>query len=88
LQKGDKMETQLIIRIEPGLKNKISRLAKNEGKNVSELVRELLVNYSKERDMGSYIDGLWENIGQSLSQNNVKNVDIDNAIKQVRAGNA
>ncbi len=82
------METQLIIRIEPSLKNKISRLAKNEGKNVSELVRELLVNYSKERDMGSYIDGLWENIGQSLSQNNVKTVDIGNAIKQVRAGNA
>ena len=36
------MATQMIIRVEPSLKNKVRRLAEAEGKNLSELVRELL----------------------------------------------
>ena len=42
------MATQMIIRVEPSLKNKVSKLAKAEGKNLSELVRELLEKYTKE----------------------------------------
>ena len=61
------MSTQMIIRVEPDLKKEVSRLAKAEGKNLSELVRELLVKYTKERDMSVYIDDLWERIGQKLS---------------------
>lgn len=80
--------TQLIIRVESNLKNKVSRLAKAEGKNLSELVRELLEKYTKERDMGAYIDGLWAQIGRNLSKNNIKESDIENAIKQVRSKNA
>ncbi len=82
------MATQMIIRVEPSLKNKISQLAKAEGKNLSELVRELLEKYTKERDMGAYIDNLWDRIGQNLSKNNISEVDIEEAIKQVRAKNA
>lgn len=82
------MTTQMIIRVEPSLKNKVSRLAKAEGKNLSELVRELLEKYTKERDMGAYIDNLWNRIGQNLSQKNISDVDIDEAIKQVRSKNA
>ena len=63
------MATQMIIRVEPTLKNKVSQLAKAEGKNLSELVRELLVKYTKERDMSTYIDNLWDRIGQNFSQN-------------------
>ena len=82
------MTTQMIIRVEPSLKNKVSRLAKAEGKNLSELVRELLEKYTKERDMGAYIDNLWNRIGQNLSPKNISEADIDEAIKQVRSENA
>jgi predicted DNA-binding protein len=82
------MTTQMIIRVEPSLKNKVSQLAKAEGKNLSELVRELLEKYTKERDMGAYIDNLWNRIGQNLSQKDISEADIDEAIKQVRSKNA
>ena len=82
------MTTQMIIRVEPSLKDKVSKLAKSEGKNLSELVRELLENYTKERDMGAYIDSLWDKIGQKFAQNNITESDIEKAIKQVRSKNA
>jgi predicted DNA-binding protein len=82
------MTTQMIIRVESSLKNKVSQLAKAEGKNLSELVRELLEKYTKERDMGAYIDNLWDRIGQNLSQKNISEADIDEAIKQARSKNA
>jgi len=82
------MATQMIIRVEPSLKNKVSKLAKAEGKNLSELVRELLEKYTKERDMSSYIDNLWAKIGQNFSQNNISESDIEKAIRKVRSKNA
>ena len=82
------MATQMIIRVEPGLKDKVSRLAKSEGKNLSELVREWLERYTQERDMGSYIDDLWDKIGKKLSKNNISEPDIENVIKQTRLNNA
>lgn len=78
------MATQMIIRLDPGLKEKVSKLAKIEGKSLSELVRELLEKYTKERDMGAYIDNLWNRIGEKLSENNVTVYDIDIAIKEMR----
>ncbi|MCD6151038.1 MAG: ribbon-helix-helix protein, CopG family [Deltaproteobacteria bacterium] len=82
------MATQMIVRIDPGLKNKVSRLAKAEGKNLSELVRDLLVHYARERDMSATIDSLWERIGQDFSRNNVSEADIEETIRQVRSKNA
>ncbi|MCD6585484.1 MAG: ribbon-helix-helix protein, CopG family [Desulfobacteraceae bacterium] len=82
------MATQMIIRVEPSLKNKVSQLAKAEGKNLSQLVRELLEKYTKERDTSAYIDNLWDKIGQKFAQNNVSEADIEKAIKQVRSKNA
>ena len=82
------MTTQMIIRVEPGLKNKINQLAKSEGKNLSELVRELLEKYTKERDMSTYIDNLWDKISNNLSKNHISQQNIDDAIKQVRSRNA
>ncbi len=82
------MATQMIVRIDPGLKDKVSRLAKAEGKNLSELVRDLLVNYTRERDMTATIDSLWERIGQDFSRNNVSEADIEETIRQVRSKNA
>jgi len=82
------MATQMIIRVDPNLKDKVSRLAQSEGKNLSELVRELLEKYTKERDMGVYVDNLWASIGKNLSKNNTSESDIEHAIKQVRSNNA
>jgi len=82
------MTTQMIIRVEPTLKNKVMNLAKSEGKSLSELVRELLENYTKERDMGAYIDNLWNSIGKKLSQENVNESYIEEAIKLARSKNA
>ena len=82
------MTTQMIIRLESDLKNKIHQLAKAEGKNLSELVRELLENYTKERDMSIYIDNLWGKISNKLSKNHISWENIEDAIKQVRSSNA
>jgi len=79
------MATQMIIRLDPGLKDKVSKLAKKEGKNLSELVRELLEKYTKDRDIGSYIDNLWDRIGKKMSENNITPSDLDTAIKEVRS---
>ena len=79
------MSTQMIIRIEPDLKNKVSSLAKAEGRSTSEIVRELLTDYVRNRDIGAYIDGLWNRIGTKLSSRGVSQGQIERAIKEVRS---
>jgi predicted DNA-binding protein len=61
------MSTQMIVRINPELKNKVNTIAKGEGKSISEVVRELLEGYVKNRDIGLYIDDLWQRIGEKLT---------------------
>lgn len=78
------MTTQMIIRIEEDLKTKASQLAKAEGKNVSVIVRELLENYVKDRDMSSYVDGLWDRIGAKIKKKGTKPGDINRAIRKAR----
>ena len=79
------MTTQMIIRIDPALKNKVNNFAKAEGKNISEIVRELLENYVKNRDISSYIDNIWDRIGMNLKNQGITIDDIEPAIKKVRA---
>jgi len=79
------MTTQMIVRIDPTLKNKVSNLAKAEGKNASEIVRELLESYVKNRDIGSYIDDLWNRIGTKIKKQGFGPDDIDSIIQKVRA---
>ena len=79
------MTTQMIVRIDPDLKNKVNRLAKAEGKSVSEVVRELLEDYVKDRDIGLYIDDLWQRIGDRLTARKVSPQEIQRAIKEVRS---
>jgi metal-responsive CopG/Arc/MetJ family transcriptional regulator len=82
------MTTQMIIRIEAELKNEVARCAKKEGKKLSELVRELLADYVKEKDVGAHIDDLWDRIGNRLVLNNVSESDVDEAIQHVRRNSA
>ena len=79
------MTTQMIVRINPELKNKVHSLAKAEGKSVSEVVRELLEDYVKNRDIGLYIDDLWQRIGDKLVSRTVGSKEIKRAIQEVRA---
>ena len=79
------MTTQMIVRINPELKSKVNSLAKAEGKSVSEVVRELLEDYVKNRDIGLYIDDLWQRIGDKLISRKVGPKEINRAIKEVRA---
>jgi predicted DNA-binding protein len=78
------MSTQMIVRIDPELKTKVNNLAKNEGKNISEVVRELLEDYVKDRDIGLYIDDLWKRIGTKLESRGFGPKDIRRIIQEVR----
>ena len=82
------MSTQLIIRIEPQLKDKVARLARAEGKTTSEVVRELLEDYVASRDIAASIDGLWERIGRRLARQDVTSEGVAEAIREVRRGKA
>jgi predicted DNA-binding protein len=75
----------MIVRINPELKNKVNNLAKAEGKSISEVVRELLEDYVKNRDIGLYIDDLWQRIGDKLISRKIGPQEIQRAIREVRA---
>ena len=77
--------TQMMVRIDSDLKNKVNHLAKSEGKSVSEVVRELLEEYVKNRDIGSYIDDLWGRIGNKLQSKGTGQKEIKRAIREVRS---
>ena len=79
------MNTQMIVRIDPQLKNKVNSLAKAEGKSISEVVRELLEDYVRNRDISLYIDDLWQRIGDKLVSRKVGPKEIQRAILEVRA---
>ena len=79
------MTTQMIVRIDSELKSKVNSLAKAEGKSVSEVVRELLEDYIRDRDIGLYIDDLWNRIGSKLTSRGFGSRDIPKIIKEVRA---
>jgi len=78
------MSTQMIIRIDDEVKNRLNKLARLEGKTTSEMVRELIEGYIKERDISTYIDDLWSRIGKKLKSKGVTPATIDKALKAAR----
>ena len=78
------MASQLMIRIDSSLKKQFDRLAKAEGKSSSLVVRELINDYVKDKDIGTYIDGLWSRIGGKLTARKVGPAAVDRAIAAVR----
>lgn len=78
------MTTQMIIRIDNEVKNRLNKLARLEGKTTSEMVRELIEERIKERDIGAYIDDLWNRIGKKLASKGVTPATINKAIKASR----
>jgi predicted DNA-binding protein len=78
------MTTQMIIRLDPDLKDRFNKLVRVEGKTSSQMVRELIEDYIKERDIGTYVDDLWGRIGGKLRSKGARQRDIDKTIKEVR----
>ena len=78
------MTTQMIIRMDPETKDRIGKLARVEGKTTSQVVRELIENYIRERDIGTYIDDLWDRIGGKLKSKGVRKRDVGRVIKEAR----
>jgi predicted transcriptional regulator len=74
----------MIVRIDPVLKTRVNNLARAEGKNVSEVVRELLEEYVSNRDIESYIDGLWDRIGGKLTEAGAGPEAVNRIIRDVR----
>ena len=78
------MTTQMIIRLDPETKTKLTKLAQAEGKNTSQVVRELIEDYIQNRDIASYIDDLWDRVGSRLKARNVGSREIERAITDSR----
>ncbi len=78
------MTTQMIIKINAELKDKVASIAFSERKNLSEVVRELLENYVNERDIEGYIDELWSNIGKKMTSKGVTLENVEYAVKKAR----
>jgi len=74
----------MIVRVDDELKNRAAKFARVEGKNLSELVRELLEKYTRERDMSLYVDDLWSRIGKKIS---LSDESVEDAIARVRSEN-
>ena len=82
------MAEQLLIRLDPELKRKLTRLATMEGKTSTQVVRDLIEDYVKRRDVASYIDALWERIGQGLKSAGVGVEDVAKAVREARKSKA
>jgi predicted DNA-binding protein len=74
----------MIVRIDAEVKDRSNKLAEGEGGTVSQMVRELIGNYTKERDISAHVDDLWSRIGRKLKSRGVKQKDIGGAIKGAR----
>ncbi|MDF1553501.1 MAG: ribbon-helix-helix protein, CopG family [Deferrisomatales bacterium] len=78
------MTTQMMVRMEPELKASLGRLAQNEGKSASQVVRELVEKYVRSRDPAAYLDGLWDRVGGQLAESGFRASDVDGIVSEVR----
>jgi len=78
------MAEQLLIRMDPELKRKLTKLATMEGKTSTQIVRDLIEDYVKRRDVASYIDSLWGRIAQGLRSAGADADDVAKAVREVR----
>jgi predicted DNA-binding protein len=78
------MNTQMIIRIDPAIKDKLALMSKAEGKSASQMVRGLIEDYIREHDPAAYIDDLWSRLGRKLEDQGIKPEDIPAILREVR----
>ena len=78
------MTEQLLIRLEPELKNQLAGLSKREGKTSSQVIRDLIRNYVEERDIAGHINRLWKAVGQELSAKGHSPKTVSKTIQEYR----
>ncbi|MEO8009828.1 MAG: ribbon-helix-helix protein, CopG family [Betaproteobacteria bacterium] len=78
------MGDQISIRMDPALKKQLARAAKIEGKTSSEVIRALVEDYLRQRDVGAYVDSLWERFGEDFKARKLIAKDVPAAIKASR----
>jgi predicted DNA-binding protein len=74
----------MIVRLDPETKAKLTKLARAEGKNNSQIIRELIENYIHDQDLGGYIDDLWKRVETKLRHRGVGKAEIKSSIRQSR----
>ena len=67
------------------IKERLNTLAEGEVKTSSQMLRELMRNYDKQKDISAYVDDLWSGIGRKLKSRGAKQRDIGRAIKGARS---
>jgi len=75
----------MIVCLDSEIKTKLLKLARAEGKYTSQVVRELIENYIRDRYMETYVGDLWNRVGKKLKDRGIGSDDIDRAIHDVRA---
>ena len=78
------MGDQILIRMDPALKEQLARAAKIEGQTSSEVIRALVGDYLRQRDVGAYVDSLWERFGKNFKARKLTAKDVPAAIKASR----
>ncbi len=78
------MGDQILVRMDPALKEQLARVAKMEGKTSSQVIRALVEDYLRQRDVGAYVDSLWEKFGKDFKARKLTAEDIPAAIKASR----
>lgn len=78
------MTTQMMIRIDSKVKDRFVKLVRQEGKTVSQTLREVMEEYVENHDIGTYVDSVWNRIGDEFKRKGVTEKQIDKAIRQRR----
>jgi predicted DNA-binding protein len=79
------METQLIVRMDKGKKQKFAKLARMEGKTASTKVRELVDSYIEANDFSRVVTDTWRTISRRLKEKGVTEGDVERVIREVRS---
>jgi Ribbon-helix-helix protein, copG family. len=75
---------QLTVRIDDDLKDHLQNLARQEGKSTSDVVRGLVQRYIQDRDRGTALRALWEQMRQRAEEAGSGPEGVEDAIESVR----
>ena len=76
---------QLTVRIDDDPKDRLSTLARHEGKTMSDVVRTLLKQYVQDRDRGAFLENLWNRMRENAEAEGMSQDDVERMIAKVRA---
>lgn len=78
------MEEQLFVRIDKETKAAFMELARQEGKTASEVIRQMVDQYIKERDMSVYLSRLMDRMSERVQGRGYDQGDVERVIDEVR----